>query len=300
MMGTMEKLNRKTFYKPDQSIIEKMKMVYANCKKAVAYTKKLGIPDELVEENIDIFYDFAKDLNYCDKCPGIENCVKEDPHLCTKVIYNDGIVERQLTPCKKLLEKMHLKNQFIVMDFDSDWLNSAIGKLNNNKGRTSALKKYREFIKNGNTNWLYMTGEHNTGRSFLAATIAVDAAKREKGPIAFINCTQRIKQLHDLNFKNTELFQKTMMAYCSVPILVLDDFGNEYKNDFVRDGIVFEILSKRASDKLFTIFTSDFTFDEIVTMYSTSKASTVRAKQIGRLLTNNAEEEINLGEIAVY
>ena len=75
---------------------------------------------------------------------------------------------------------------------------------------------------------------------------------------------------------------------------------NEYKNDFIRDGILFEILSKRASDKLFTIFTSDFSIEDVVALYSTTKSATIRAKQIGKIIKNNAEEEINLGEISIY
>lgn len=296
----MEKLNRKTFYKPDPAIIEKMRMVYMNCPKAVNYVKKLGIPAELIESHIDIFYDFAKDLNYCDKCPGIDECIKENPLLCTKVTYNDGFVERQLTPCKKLLEKMHLKNQFIVMDFSEDWLTSQISKINKNAARKIAIKKYLDYIKNGNLTWLYLNGEQNTGRSFLAANMAIDAAKKEHGPVAFVNCASRFKQLADQNYRNPELFQKTLSMYCTVPILVLDDFGNEYKNDFIRDGILFEILSKRASDKLFTIFTSDFSIEDVVALYSTTKSATIRAKQIGKIIKNNAEKEINLGEISIY
>ena len=300
MTQTMEKLNRKTYYKPDPAIIDKMRMVYYNCKKAVAYVKKLGIPDELVDQYIDIFYDFAKDLNYCDRCPGLEDCQKDNPLLCTKVTYTDGFVERQLTPCKKLLEKMHLKNQFIVKDFSDDWFSSDLKKLNNNAGRKEAVRRYLDFLKNGSNQWLYLTGEQNTGRSFVAATIVIDAAKKERGPVGFINCAKRFKQLADMNYRNPELFQKTINAYSTVPVLVLDDFGNEYKNEFERDGILFEILSRRASEKLFTIFTSDFTIEEIITLYSTNKAATVRAKQIGKIITNNAKEEINLGDISIY
>ena len=296
----MEKLNRKSFYKPPEEILEKMRMVYLNCRKAVNYVKKLGIEEELIEKHIDIFYDFAKDLNYCDKCPGLDNCAKEDPLLCTKVTYNDGIVERQLTPCKKLLEKMHLKNQFVVMDFDEKWLGNQISKLNKNSGRVEALKKYTSYIKEGDTGWIYLNGEQNTGRSFVAAVFTVDAAKKNHGPVAFLNCSLRFKQLSDLNYRNPELFQKTLNLYASVPILVLDDFGNEYKNDFVRDGILFEILSKRASDKLFTIFTSDFNIEEIVSLYSTNKSAAIRAKQIGKIIKNNAEKEISLGDISIY
>ena len=83
-------------------------------------------------------------------------------------------------------------------------------------------------------------------------------------------------------------------------MLVLDDFGNEHKNDFERDAILFEILSKRSANRLFTIFTSDFNIDEIVTLYGTTKAAMIRARQIGRLIKGNVKEETSLGEVGIY
>ncbi len=91
-----------------------------------------------------------------------------------------------------------------------------------------------------------------------------------------------------------------MDLYCNCDVLVFDDFGNEFKNDLIRDSIIFEIISKRSAAHLFTIFTSDFSIEDIVTLYSTSKSAALRAKQIGRLIKNNAQEEINLGEISIY
>jgi len=81
---------------------------------------------------------------------------------------------------------------------------------------------------------------------------------------------------------------------------VLDDFGNEFKNDLIRDAIIFPIISARANKKLLTIITSDFTISEIVTLYSTSKAGALRAKQIGSLIKSTAKEEISFGDLAIY
>ena len=52
--------------------------------------------------------------------------------------------------------------------------------------------------------------------------------------------------------------------------------------------------------KLFTIITSDFSLQDIATLYSTSKAGSIRANQIYKIMKAVCEEEINLGEIEVY
>ena len=298
-MVTMEKLSPKTYYKKDENILKKMRDTFYNCETAVKYCRALNIPEEVMNDNIDILYDFASDLNYCNKCQGIDYCVKENQLLCTKVVYKDGILERQLTPCKKLLDKMKLKGQFVVMDFDPDWLNKEFNQMDKSTYRKEALKKYISYCRGKSNEWIYLTGEQGTGRSYMAAQMAIDLARKDIGPIAFLNCPQRLRQLGDMNFKNPELYQKTLDSYASVPILVLDDFGNEYKNDFVRD-TMFEILNRRSNEKLMTFFTSDLLIDDIVTMYSNTKSNAVRARQIGRLLKNNCVKEITLGDISIY
>lgn len=296
----MEKLNRKVYYRPNPEIVEKMKSVYLNCPTAVRYVNSLKIPEEAINKHIDILYDFARDINYCQKCPGIDNCIKENRLLCTKIVYQDGYIERQLTPCSRLLDKMKIKNQFVVMDFEDALLNVSIKDINKTRAKADAMKKFVDYSKMGKFSWIYLTGEQNTGRSYMASVMAVSLAKDGIGPIAYLNTANRFRQLADLNFKNPELFQKTLNQYCSVPVLVLDDFGSEHKNDFERDAILFEIISKRSADRLFTIFTSDFNIDDIEILYSTTKAATLRAKQITKIIKSNVGKEINLGDLPLY
>ena len=129
----------------------------------------------------------------------------------------------------------------------------------------------------------------------------VDAARRDRGPICYLNSTLRLRELNDLGYgKKKEEFDRKLELYSNVPILVLDDFGNEFKTDFVRDAILFPILSTRAGKRLLTIFTSDFTISDVETLYSNTKAGAIRAKQIARLIQSMCKEEINLGDISIY
>ncbi|HOH67764.1 MAG TPA: hypothetical protein PLX93_00390, partial [Bacilli bacterium] len=102
------------------------------------------------------------------------------------------------------------------------------------------------------------------------------------------------------SFNDKSAFAKKIVELSSLPLLVLDDFGNEYKNDFIRDTIVLPILIERAKNQRLTFFTSDFTIDEIAQLYETSKAGAIRAKQLARLLKEMAEEEFDLSGISAY
>ena len=297
----MEKLKVNIYDYTDDELISEMKKAYLACPQAIKYCNDLNIPSAKIDENIVKIFDFVCDINYCNKCPGIKKCKKQNPLLCTKIIYSQGEVDRQLVPCKELLKQIAFQNQFLVRDFEEDWLDSTLRSIDRNNGRDKALERYSKFIKEKDNGWIYLTGGKNSGRSYFAAALTANSARRERGPICFLNSTLRLRELFDLGYgKKKEEFDKKLDLYSNVPILVLDDFGNEFKNDFVRDAILFPILNNRAGKRLFTIFTSDFSVEEIETLYSNTKAGAIRAKQISKLISNMAGNEINLGDISIY
>lgn len=300
---TMEKLKITNIpsYEADQKLLEEMKQAYMACPQAIKYCNELGIPAEKIDESIVKIYDFVRDINYCSKCPGVKKCAKTNPLLCTKIIYSHGEVDRQMVPCKELLRDITFKKQFIVRDFQEDWLDSSLRSIDRTSGRNQAIVKYHDFIKNKQAHWIYLTGSKNSGRSYFAASLVVDAARKDRGPVCFIDSTLRLREVNDLGYgKKKEEFDKKLDLYSNVPILVFDDFGNEFKNDFVRDAILFPILSTRASKRLLTIFTSDFSISDIEALYSNTKAGAIRAKQVAKLIQSMCDEEISLGDISIY
>ena len=299
----MEKLKISNLpnYDADEKLLEDMKKAYMACPQAIKYCNELGIPADKVEENIVKIYDLVRDINYCSKCPGVKKCAKSNPLLCTRIIYSQGEVDRQMVPCKELLKDVTFKKQFVVRDFEEDWLDSSLRSIDRTSGRNKAIVKYHDFIKNKQASWIYLTGSKNSGRSYFAAALIVDAARKNRGPVCFLNSTLRLREINDLGYgKKKEEFDKKLELYSNIPILVLDDFGNEFKNDFVRDAILFPILSTRASKRLLTIFTSDFTISDIEALYSNTKAGAIRAKQIAKLIQSMCDEEISLGDISIY
>lgn len=297
----MEKLKVNFEVKEDDDILAQMKKEFHECAAAVKYCNEIGIPEEQIDDNITKIFDFVCDINYCRRCPGVKECKKNNPLLISKVIYKNGVVSNQLVPCKALLKQMSFEKQFKVRDFPEEWYNKTLKDLDESKERKAALKKYAILTKGGYSGWIYLNGGVGTGRSFFAAVVAIDAANRNLGPICFLNCSTRLREMGDMQYnkKGNEL-QDLITRYSSVPFLVLDDFGNEYKTEFIRDAIIYPILSYRASKNLFTIITSDFTIAEIKAMYAINKPGEIRARQIANLLANECGEEINLGEIKIH
>lgn len=287
----------------DDSLIEQMKEALEACPKAIRYCKSLGMTEKVMEDNIVKIYDFVRDINYCDNCPGIKQCKKDNAYLTSKVTYNNGIVETQLAPCPTLLKRVSFERQFIIRDFPDEWLDNTTSDLTKTKERRTVMSAFNKYVQDQETNWIYLTGGVRSGKSFLAAVLAIDLAKRElkgKVPICFINSAKRILELNDLNKKNDDEFKKKLEQYSNVPVLVIDDFGHEFVNDFIRDAIISEIISARCNKRLFTIFTSNYSLEEIQVLLATSNRGAIISKQIVKTIKAMCGQEINLGDLKLY
>jgi len=255
---------------------------------------------KVVRENISKFIAFKEDYDYCRKCPGVDNCRKATPHLQLRLINDDGIIERSFAPCDKILKRIEIESKYIYADFPDEWKESTLKLIDKTVERNRIIKVFSLLLQGEAVRWIYSRGGHRVGKSFLMATLVNDFIAITKKPAAFINCANRIKELNDLSFSDKSAFAKKIIELSNVPLLVMDDFGNEYKNDFIRDTIVLPILIERAKNQRLTFFTSDFSINEIGQLYDTSKAGGIRAKQLSRLLKEMAEDEFDLSGVSVY
>ncbi|MFA5421238.1 MAG: hypothetical protein WC344_00380 [Bacilli bacterium] len=253
-----------------------------------------------VRENISKFFAFKEDFDYCRKCPGVENCRKATPHLQLRLIDDNGMIERTFTPCHKILKRIEIDSKYLYADFPGEWKESTLKTLDKTQERNRIIKVFSLLVQSLSNRWIYVKGGHRVGKSFLMATLVNDYVAIKKEPVAFINAATRIKELNDIAFNDKERFAKNMVELSNVPVLVFDDFGNEYKNDYVRDMIVLPLLIERAKNRRITFFTSDFSIGEIAQLYETSKAGAIRARQLSRLLKEMAEEEFDLSGLSVY
>ena len=300
----MEKLKIKNLnVQSDDTLIQQMKEALYACPSALKFCKELGMSDEVMERNITKIYDFVRDVNYCRKCPGIKKCKKDNAYVISKVTYSYGVVENQLIPCPEILKRVSFERQFLVKDFADEWLDVVMSDIDKSKSKTEAMEIYMKYLRNEGTDWIYLTGGIGSGKSYFATALSIDLAKRGlkgKSPICFINSSKRILELSDLNKQKSEDFKKKLELYSTVPVLVIDDFGHEFKNDFIRDAIINEIITTRCNKKLFTIITSNFTLDEIEVLYSTSNAGAIMSKQIVKTIKAMCKKEISLGDLKLY
>lgn len=299
----MEKIKVNYKVNADEDLVSELKKRYESCPKAVKYIKTLEIPESLIDENIIKINDMVCDINYCSKCPGLEKCSKETPRLVTRITYSHGVVDRELRPCKKYLERLDFENHFVINDINKNFVssNNILNDKKKNQQSQSALL-FKRLTEVKQYNWYYFYGLDKKNLSIFAYSLVVELIKQHNYRVAYLNSPNRIRDLNNLSFQKTvegkREFERVMSLYCNIPVLVLEDFGNEYVNDYIRDTIIFPIINTRASKKLCTIFASDFCLDDIKKLYTTSNNNDLRASQIVRQIKYLSEQEINIDELS--
>lgn len=283
----------------------------SDCYKKIIEIFDGKVNDDLIIKNLSFILKFKEDLSFCKNCPGLEKCNKDNKHY--KYVLkknNQNYLSYVLEPCKLKLESLKLNrlytfDRFIYLgpfrDFPFSWYSSEISKLDKSKSRLILIKEYKKVI-DGKKNGLFIYGSYNSGKSFVAVALLnnlIFLKKPEK--VIFINCVNRIKYLQEIYFSNKDEFDDLIKLYSNVEILVLDDFGKEYKNEFIRDNIIFKILDYRVKKKLITIFTSIFNYVELSKMYSFNKNfEEIYGERLKKMLFNLAGDEIDISVVPIY
>ncbi len=250
-----------------------------------------GLSDELIEKYFDKVYDYMVSYLYCKNCPGKAHCDKNEPLTSLNLSVYCGVVEENVSPCKEIINDYFFQRQYEIMDFPSSWLNANRRNIDKSTPRAEALKRAIQSKE-----WTYIKGASRSGKSYLAVAITNEFASKSEGPIYFLDAKERIREIANAKKYDQEDMIK---EYSQCNVLVFDNFGSEYVNDYIRDSIVIPILEFRASHDLITIFTSQYSIDEVARHYETrSEAGKDNAKRLRTILRNNCFREIVVSTIS--
>ena len=263
--------------------------------------KPLGLTNKEVRDNIGKLADYQEDFNVCKTCPGFDKCPKKDKHISTYVYKDGSYITTRSEPCKELIKEMEIESKYIAKDFPSEWRKSVLKNLDLSENRRPLIKEFVNIAKGKSNKWLFVKGNHKVGKSFVLVTFANEFVALGLGKVAVINASKQFKNIADMAYSDKEGFKNAIELLENVPLLVIDDFGQEYKNELVRDQVVLPILNERAHNERPTFFSSEFTIDEIQQLYSIGRnGGAIRGKQLGNLLTEMCDKEFDLTGASIY
>lgn len=197
-----------------------------------------------------------------------------EPHYECPACRDTGFVEGEKCTCFKklevsfLYEMSHLKDFLEANNFDNmtdDYFMDEKSMEDFHKALSTARRFIEDFDKGGQN--LFFYGSVGTGKSFLSGCIAKELLDREV-PVVYFSAVQLFQILSTYHFdSNKQPFYMFTDTLYNSPLLIIDDLGCEYLNDFVRSNL-FQIINERILRKKSTIISTNKSLEEIREHYS--------------------------------
>ncbi len=248
-------------------------------------SSKLGLTAKEVKANLAILLTYQEDVNYCANCPGLDKCKKNNPYLKMDLEKRDSLVVPSFSPCKEMSKLEEKKKMFFTYSFPENYLDNDPSSIDGGAIRNPAIYDLTLTTTGKKNKWIYLYGSTRSGKSYILATFAVYFAKSHPG-CAYVSCQSLLEKFKNLSYSNKEEFDIYFDKIKNAPLLVIDDFGNEYKTEYTFSTYLLPLLDYRNKQGLRTFFGSSFSMKEIESLYK-DKIGPIYARQLKDILTRN-------------
>lgn len=266
--------------------------------KLVAYIRSLGLTRKQVADSIPALLEYQADQAVCEHCPGKDKCPKDNKWNEISLALENGRLVRTNGPCRLERKDIEISARFFIVSCPLDWLSKRLSTKEAGRAVRRELTKRLAKVKAGTVDcWVYAYGDSGSGKSYVLASSAGSYAKKNPG-CAFVSTPDIVEELKEMSINDKKEFEKMLNRLSTCPLVVFDDFGNEFKSEYTFSSILFPILQSRAKNKLLTYFASDFPIKDIQTMYS-SKIGEVRSRQLYRMLKSLSGTDYDISGLPV-
>ncbi len=228
---------------------------------------KLTTDDLMNNDSLLVSYLINKEK--CQKCSGLAECRQNVKGYLAEIYYEDDTFKTESTPCsyQQTVEK---RKNLKLIGIDE---NLYMGELITNPKRIDILGKVKKVIVDYNnklaSKGFYLHGTYGCGKTFILAFLARTLADNGAN-IVFAYYPDVVRKLKSLIGK--EEFEETIEELKDVEVLVLDDFGGETPNSFIRDEVLLPILQERMDYKRLTFMSSNLSAEQLLEHLAEGKA----------------------------
>lgn len=263
--------------------------VYKECIEA-------GFTNDEIYNNIGLFTDLRISREKEQLVKTYDDCLKYNIFYKLKIVRSGDGFDKVYDAIEPYKEYLRYISAFIFKDFSHEYDTIDINKLDNKE----IVKKI--VMRINKTNYVYIQGVRKSGKSYISIAYVNAFIKKHKDKkVAFLDCSKRFNEINDLYFKNKEDFYEILNKLCKVDLLVLDNFGSESKNSYLRDNLIMPLIRSRFEKDKITIINSSYKINTIGKFYSLKKEEVdkIIASELVELLKNNSEE-IVISNISLY
>ncbi|MFV8830475.1 primosomal protein DnaI [Alkalihalobacterium sp. APHAB7] len=223
---------------------------------------------EMLEKSLPKLDQYRKELNTCNNCPGLEKCSNlmqgYKPRLAIERSYVDirfEICETKLRKDRQQKQQSLIKSLYIPKDILEARFENIDQKEELRMAATAAALEFVMEADPGNHSMgLYLYGKFGVGKTYIMGAVANALADRgiETMLVYTPDFFREMKQSIGDGTLNTKLERVK-----NAKVLILDDIGAESLSSWIRDDVLGVILQYRMLEKLPTLFTSNFDYEEL-------------------------------------
>lgn len=248
----------------EQSINELMKDQYV-----LEILSQYHLDRAIIENNWAEFLDYQEDMQKCFNCNGLNDCQKVTQGMKQFMEIKNNEVIISSTPCKfgkELMEKQNILSHIIVRNVSDKMVLVTPNDIKELSATDEdCIKKAYSYILEPKNYGFFIQGKPRVGKSTLAGFLIRNLAKNgfSCGYIHFPTFLMDLKNSFGEygNDNNTEMLRK-------LDYLVIDDLGGENVTPWSRDEVLSSIITYRMQNQKPIFFTSEYTKDDLIKIYS--------------------------------
>jgi len=265
---------------------EKIKKETLEDKRIREFLDKVELSSKQLENGVNELYQFKKQWDNCDQCPGLDQCPNLMKGFQPKLGLYHNEIHLEYKPCslkrkddekkrqESFVQSLYIPKEMTEVSFDDFH--------EDHSSRVEAFAKAMAFcanVKPGEMGeGLYIHGPFGVGKTFLVGAIANYLADDEISTM-IVYAPDFFRELK--NGISDGSYQGKMDMVKKSPVLILDDIGAETMSNWIRDDILGAILQFRMMEKLPTIFTSNFDLNELeIHLSSTQRGGVERVDHL--------------------
>ncbi|MBO8163721.1 MAG: primosomal protein DnaI [Brevibacillus sp.] len=233
-------------------------------------------------------YQAVKEHYRCDNCPGLDQCPNMVRGHYTTLDVQAGQVVSALAPCAKQMadeavqrRRRLMRSYYVSEETMSATFDSMETDKHNRAAVMAAIRFSREYTPGEKMKGLYLHGPFGVGKSYIMGAIARKLAERDIASL-IVYVPEFVREMKESLADQS--YGSKLDLLKTVPVLILDDLGAENLTPWVRDEILGVLLHYRVNNRLPTLYTSNYSPEELEEHLAISNGNRVEITKARRIL----------------
>lgn len=233
-------------------------------------------------------YTAVKEQYWCQNCPGLEKCPNIVKGHFTQLDVRSGQIVSAISTCSKqmayeeelrtrrLMRSFYVSEETLAASFEKIQVDST-----NRMAVARAIQFCQEYTVGEKSKGMFFHGPFGVGKSYLMGAVARELSQRGVASMMVYmpDFVREIKEsLADQSYVGkVELLKE-------IPVLILDDIGAESLTPWIRDEVIGVILHQRVNNHLPTLYTSNYSLEELEEHLSISNGNRIELTKARRIM----------------